>query len=74
MRWELHFCLLANYDLRKYYFGVSIHTAGRMHSIGESMHTAGFGVIFYLLILLLYNCFQMMDFDGYGFLARDVYA
>jgi len=27
------------------HFGVSIHTAGRMHSIGESMHTAGFGMI-----------------------------
>ena len=31
-------------------FGVSIHTAGRIHSIGESMHTAGFGMTFYLLI------------------------
>jgi len=30
--------------------GVSIYTAGRMHSIGESMHTARFGMIFYLLI------------------------
>jgi len=30
--------------------GVSIHTAGRMYSIGESMHTAGFSMIFYLLI------------------------
>ena len=30
--------------------GVSIHTAGRMHSIGESVHTAGLGMIFYLLI------------------------
>jgi len=57
-------------------YGVSIHTAGRMHSIGESMHTAGFGMIFYLLIylLLLYNCFRLMDFDGYGFLPRDAYA
>jgi len=32
------------------FIGVSIHTAGRMYSIGESMHTAGFGMIFYLLI------------------------
>ena len=35
----VHFC-----------FAVSIHTAGRMHSIGEPMHTARRGMIFYLLI------------------------
>ena len=29
---------------------VSIHTAGRMHSISESMYTAKLGTIFYLLI------------------------
>jgi len=29
---------------------VSMHTAGRMHSVGEYMHTAGLGMIFYLLI------------------------
>ena len=29
---------------------VSIHTAGRMHSVGESMHTARLGMTFYLLI------------------------
>ena len=29
-------------------YGVSIHTAGHMHSIGESVHTAGLGMIFYL--------------------------
>jgi len=33
-----------------YFYGMSIHTAGRMHNIGDSMHTAGFGMIFYLLI------------------------
>jgi len=33
-----------------YFYGVSIHTAGCMHSMGESMHTAGFGMIFYSLI------------------------
>ena len=36
--------------------GVSTHMmAGRMHSIGESMHTAGLGMILYLI-----SCGQSM--------------
>ena len=36
--------------LRLLIFNSSCAPAGHMHSVGESMHTAGLGMIFYLLI------------------------
>ena len=49
-------------------------TAGRMHSIGESMHTAGFGMIFCLLIYgkRIGNHTQAFEWYQFEFQGHDI--